>query len=190
MVPFAAAPFSDVPIGTYFDVAVRWAWATGVTTGTGTSGGFAPGTGIPRAQLVTMLWRIAGEPQPTIANPFTDIPAGAYFTDATTWAFTEGITTGVNRSDRFEPGRAVNRAQAIAMLWRMAGEPQPTGPNPFSDIPAGAYFADATTWAFTEGITTGVNRSDRFAPFEDLTRAQLVTMLWRSAGSPLGIAPQ
>src|SRR5690554_5332036 len=79
------------------------------------------------------------------------------------------------------------------MLWRMAGEPDPVGPNPFTDVPDPdgpnpAYYSKAAVWGFEEGVTTGVTPTT-FGPFNQVTRGQVITMLWRLDGEPApGIA--
>jgi hypothetical protein len=177
------APFNDVVRPSFYAAAVDWGYDTGVTTGTSPST-FAPTSTINRAQAIAMLWRVAGEPAPVSANPFTDVPAGSYFEDAATWAYEQGITTGIDGSDRFAPLRVLTRAQAITLLWRTDGEPAPASANPFIDVPAGSWFDDATAWAYQRGITTGVGGSDRFEPARDIVRAQHITTLWRWVGSP------
>ena len=62
-------------------------------------------------------------------------------------------------------------------------EPTPDDSNSFSDVPANAYFADAVEWAVNKGITNGLSDT-MFGPYESCTRAQIVTFLWRAAGSP------
>ena len=59
----------------------------------------------------------------------------------------------------------------------------PTGKNPFVDVPAGSYYEDAVVWAVGKGITTGMSAA-AFDPNGSCTRAQIVTFLWRAAGSP------
>lgn len=179
-------PFNDVVQPSYYATAVDWGWNTGVTTGTSAST-FSPTRGVDRAQAFTMLWRIAGSPVPSIDNPFSDVPPDRYFTDAAIWAAQEGVTTGIGGDPSvFAPDRLLSRAQAITMLWREMGEPEPTNPtNPFSDVPPGIWFDKATNWGFEQGITTGVGDTGLFEPARSINRAQHIAMLWRWVGSPL-----
>jgi thermitase len=179
------APFSDVRRPSWYDTAVDWAYQAGITEGVG-PWAFGPESTVTRAQAFTMLWRYAGEPVPTIPNPFSDVPPTAYYATAATWAYEEGITTGVGGSDRFEGTNPLSRAQAVTILWRYDGEPVPTIPNPFVDVPPGAYYATAATWAYEEGITTGVGGTAYFEGERPVSRAENVTFLWRFAGSPPG----
>lgn len=179
------APFDDVIRPSFYATAVDWGWNTGVTTGTSAST-FSPARSVDRAQAFTMLWRMAGSPVPTIGNPFSDVPPGRYFTDAAVWAAQEGITTGIGGDPSvFAPNKLVTRAQAITMLWREMGEPDPADPtNPFPDVPPGVWFDESTNWGFEQGITTGVGGTGLFEPARNINRAQHIAMLWRWVGSP------
>ena len=119
----------------------------------------------------------------TAANPFADVPAGSYYADAVAWAVAKGVTTGTGPTT-FSPDSPCTRAQAVTLLWRAAGSPAPKGSAvPFTDVPAGSYYADAVRWAVENGITTGTGPTT-FSPDDACTRAQLVTLLWRYAKSP------
>ena len=183
--PFS--PFDDIVRPSFYAPAVDWGWATGVTTGT-TPSEFSPTNTINRAQAFTMLWRMADEPEPTIANPFNDVPDEAYFAKAAIWAYEEGITTGVGGDPTvFAPAKLVTRAQAITMLWREMGEPEPSNPvNPFPDVTEGIWYDKATNWGAEQGVTTGVGSTGLFKPALSINRAQNITMLWRWVGSPPG----
>jgi len=179
------SPFDDVVRPSFYAPAVDWGWGTEITTGTSPTT-FSPTRTLNRAEAFTMLWRMAGEPVPTIDNPFTDVPDGRFYTDAAVWAVQEGITTGVGDDPTvFAPDRLVTRAQAIAMLWRESGEPAPTNPvNPFSDVTPGIWFDAPTNWGSELGITTGVGSTGRFEPGLNINRAQHIALLWRWVGSP------
>ena len=111
-----ASPFADVPTGRYFTEPVTWAYNSGITNGIGASR-FGTGQPVTRAQAVTFLWRQAGEPDPTVTNPFCDVPAGTYYTEPVRWAFENGITTGTS-STTFAPNDVVTRVQFAAFLSR------------------------------------------------------------------------
>lgn len=117
---YPAHGFGDVPAGAFYDPAVRWAKATGITTGTSPTT-FAPGATVTRGQLVTLLWRRAGEPAAPPPD-FVDVPPGRFYTTAVGWASAEDITTGTSATT-FSPDAVVTRAQAAAFLWREAGSP-------------------------------------------------------------------
>ena len=84
----------------------------------------------------------------------------------------------------FEPYASCNRAQAVTMLWRAAGSPEPkTTTTSFTDVAAGSYDEKAVLWAVENGIVTGTTETT-FSPYDVCSRAQIVTFLWRSEKSP------
>lgn len=114
---------------------------------------------------------------------FTDISADAYYYDAVQWAVDQEITTGTSDLT-FGPDDTCTRAQAVTFLWRAAGAPAPSDDrNPFRDVGADAYYHDAVLWAVENGITSGTGDAV-FSPDESCSRAQIVTFLYRQAGSP------
>ena len=171
--------FVDVAAGAYYADAVEWAVQEGITDGVdGTH--FAPDVSCTRAQMVTFLWRAAGQPEPSgTDHPFVDVAEDAYYAKAVLWAAEQGITDGVDAS-RFAPDAAVDRAQSVTFLYRLLGE-KTDGANPFSDVSEDAYYADAVHWACATGVTDG-RTDDTFAPEDDCTRAQIVTFLYRAMG--------
>ena len=169
--------FVDVPSGSYYEDAVDWAVANGITTGTDAAH-FSPDGICTRAQAVTFLWRVAGRPAPESRTmPFTDVPADSYYYDAVLWAVENGITKGTS-STTFSPDDTCTRAQIVTFLWRSEQSPAAGSSNPFTDVSADAYYADAVLWAVKEAITTGTTRTT-FSPDAECTRAQIVAFLWR-----------
>ena len=170
--------FADVPSGTYYAEAVRWAVEKGITGGVG-GGLFSPDASCTRAQTVTFLWRAAGSPAPSgRENPFKDVDPGAYYYDAVLWAVERGITGGTS-AEAFSPEAVVTRGQTAAFLYRAAGSPAAAGSGSFADVPSGAYYAEAVQWAVEQGVTGGTG-AGMFSPGADCTRAQIVTFLYRS----------
>lgn len=170
-------PFLDVPVGAYYYDAVAWAVENGVTSGTSATT-FSPDNACTRAQMVTFLWRAAGEPEPeTTVNPFTDISAGTYYYEAVLWAVEQGITNGTSATT-FSPDATVTRGQTVTFLWRNAGSPAASGAS-FADVSADAYYGTAVAWAASEGITSGTSATT-FSPDNACTRAQIVTFLYRA----------
>ena len=171
------SPFDDVTQGDYFFDPVRWAVDEDIVGGVG-GGRFAPHAACTRAQIVTMLWRAAGSPEPKgTASGFSDVPAGAYYAKAVAWAAEQGIAAGVG-GGKFDPHAACTRAQAVTLLHRAAGAPDTGADAPFADVPTTAYYKAPVAWATEAGITTGVG-DGKFAPDATCTRAQIVTMLYR-----------
>lgn len=114
---------------------------------------------------------------------FIDVPEGAFYADAVNWAVARGITTGTSATT-FSPDMACTRAQIVTFLWRAAGSPKATAASPFTDVPAGSYYAAAVQWAVEQGITAGTGATT-FSPDMTCTRAQAVTFLYRYEKSPV-----
>lgn len=112
--------FPDVSPTAYYDQAVRWAKAAGVTGGVGDTGRFQPDASVTRAQMVVFLHRVAGSTAPTSSHGFPDVPRGSWYEDAVSWAKEHGITTGVGDTGRFQPDVVVTRGQMAAFLHRTA----------------------------------------------------------------------
>lgn len=119
--------FPDVAPTAFYEVPVRWAAATGVTTGVGGSGLFVPDMPVTRAQAVVFLWRTAGSPGGYEAHPLTDTPAASYYEEALRWAYVEGITTGYAGTAQFRPDEPVDRGQMVTFLHRLATTPTAWG---------------------------------------------------------------
>ena len=123
----------------------------------------------------------------TGTNPFSDVPGGAYYNAAVRWAVKNGIASGTD-AKHFSPDAACTRAQAVTFLWRAAGSPAPAlVENPFTDVKPSDYCYDAVLWAVENGIAKGTSAA-AFSPDAACTRGQIVTFLYRAAGSPAGYA--
>ena len=170
--------FVDVPEGSYYEEAVNWAVEKGITTGTDATH-FSPNGICTRAQAVTFLWRAAGSPAAKSAvMPFADVKAGSYYYDAVLWAVENGITKGTSET-MFSPDATCSRAQIVTFLWRSQKSPAAGTANPFTDVKASAYYADAVLWAVKEDVTKGTTNTT-FSPDANCTRAQIVTFIWRA----------
>ena len=175
--------FHDVPENSYYSSAVQWAAINGITAGVGDNL-FQPAQDCTRAQIVTFLWRAAGCPKPESQNnPFSDVQAGAYYSDAVLWAIENGITTGTG-DGTFTPNATCNRAQAMAFIYRSEQakgggmEGQWMFLNPFADVNLESYYGEAVMWAVANGVTGGTTATT-FSPNANCTRAQIVTFLYR-----------
>lgn len=114
---------------------------------------------------------------------FSDVPEGAYYTDAVAWAVEKGVTSGTSGTT-FSPNADCTRAQIVTFLWRAAGSPAPKSKeSAFTDVATGSYYETAVQWAVENGITSGTSATT-FSPNATCTRAQTVTFLWRSQKSP------
>ena len=121
------------------------------------------------------------------SNPFSDVAGGAYYNEAVRWAVKYGIASGTD-AKHFSPDAACTRGQAVTFLWRAAGCPAPAlAENPFTDVKPTDYCYDAVLWAVQTGVAKGTSAST-FSPDAPCTRGQIVTFLYRAAGSPFGYA--
>ena len=168
--------FTDVHAEDYYYDAVLWAAQEGVTGGTSDTL-FAPNAGCTRAQAVTFLWRAAGSPEPKTLSSFADVPADAYYAKAVAWAVENGVAKGVSDT-LFAPNAGCTRAQIVTFLWRAQQSPASGGENPFADVPAAAYYYNAVLWAVENDVAKGVSET-AFAPDDNCTRAQIVTLIYR-----------
>lgn len=169
--------FTDVKEGAYYVDAVNWGVDKKVTSGK-TETTFAPNDSCTRAQAVTFLWRAAGSPEPTASEmTFTDVKADSYYDKAVLWAVENKITSGMSDT-LFAPDATCSRSQIVTFLYRMQNSPESKAENPFTDVKADAYYANAVLWAVENGVTTGVSATT-FDPAGDCTRGQIVTFLYR-----------
>ena len=178
-IPPLENPFTDVKATDYFFEPVLWASNRGITAGISPAR-FGPGESCTRAQVVTFLWRAAGQPDPeSTNNPFSDVQKSAYYYDAVLWAVDNGITAGISPT-RFGPDNPCTRAQVVTFLWRASNQPDPESTvNPFSDVKQSDYYQNAVLWAAENGITSGTG-DGRFSPGQTCTRGQVVSFLYRA----------
>ena len=178
----APLPFPDVTEGDWFYDAVRYAYETGLMDGVGDNL-FAPNSETTRAQLVTILHRLAGEPEPGEDSGFSDVAAGTWYTDAVAWAAENGIVNGTTDTT-FAPGDDITREQLAAILYRYAesmgydvsAQADLSGFPDAGDIQD--YATEALSWAVAEGLLQGFE-DDSLQPGGTATRAQIATILMR-----------
>lgn len=164
--------FTDVADSTYYAAPVAWAVEKGITAGT-TETTFSPNNTCTTAQILTFLWRAKGQPEPTIANPFTDVAESAYYYKAALWAYENGMVSGTT----FGGGTPCTRSATVTYLWKLAGSPE-AAPSAFTDVAGGAEYAPAVAWAVEKGVTGGTTATT-FSPDNTCTRGQIVTFLYR-----------
>ena len=183
-VTFAEAPlpFPDVTEGDWFYDAVRYAYENGLMDGVGDNL-FAPNSETTRAQLVTILYRLAGQPAVSGDLPFTDVEAGTWYTDAVAWAAANGIVNGVSETE-FAPGKDITREQLATILFRYA-EAKGYDVSARADLSAypdadqiQSYAAESVAWAVAEGLIQGFE-DNTLRPAGNATRAQIATILMR-----------
>lgn len=169
--------FTDVAESDYFYDAVQWAVGKGIVKGT-SDDTFSPKLPCTRCQIITFLWRAAGEPKAVNrSNPFSDVDEDDYFYEALLWAIENGITQGTSDTT-FDPDQSCTRAQMAVFLYRSANSPTVAGTGTFSDVDYESYFASAVIWAAEQGITVGTSGTT-FSPDMECTRGQIVTFLYR-----------
>ncbi|HIT01675.1 MAG TPA: S-layer homology domain-containing protein [Candidatus Enterenecus merdae] len=173
-------PFRDVATVHWFYDEVRYVWDSGLMQGTGADT-FGPDVTTTRAQLVTTLYRLAGQPAVAGANPFADAPA-AWYADAVVWASQNGIVEGYSAT-QFGPEDVVTREQLAAILYRYAGYAgyDQTGLGSLAGFTDGGavsgWARQAMTWAVGRGLIHGVG--SLADPQGSATRAQLAAVLTR-----------
>lgn len=123
---------------------------------------------------------------------FDDSYENRYYTDALKWAYEMGITDGFNQVKdaegntivTFGPTSTCTRAQMVTFIWRVAGCPEPkTKKCAFTDVVKGSYYEKAVLWGVEQNIIAGTSPTT-FTPEDECTRAQTLTFLWRTQGSP------
>ena len=130
-----------------------------------------------RAQIIFLLWRAAGSPEPKAMSSFVDVSADAYYAKAVAWAVETGIVAGTSETT-FGPDDPCTRAQIIFLLWCAAGSPEPKAMSSFVDVPADAYYAKAVAWAVETGIVAGTSEAT-FGPDEICICAQALDAFHR-----------
>ena len=179
--PAAAAygSFTDVKDTDYFASAVTWAVSHGVTYGK-TETSFAPDDTCTRAQVMTFLWRVKGEPMPQARrNPFLDVPLDSYFENAVLWAVEQGITVGTSQTS-FSPDDTCTNAQIITFLWRANNAPEPVGASLLTQgWSADEYYYKAVAWGDGEALFEDMGTV--FDPDEPCSRARTIAWLYRDA---------
>lgn len=148
-------PFVDVSIGDWYYDAVRFVSENGLMNGVG-NGYFSPNTNLSRAMFAQILYNKAGQPSVVDSSAFNDVPIGAWYADAVTWAAANDIVGGYG-DGMFGPDDPITREQLAVMLWRYVGKPVP--PNlllNFTDADrVSGYALDALCWAVDQGIING-----------------------------------
>ena len=119
------------------------------------------------------------ETEEPVDEPFVDVAEGDWFYDAVVYAYQNELMNGVG-GNRFAPNSETTRAQLVTILYRLEGEPAVSGDLPFTDVESGTWYTDAILWAAQNNIVNGVSDTE-FAPGDEITRQQLVTILYRYA---------
>lgn len=178
--PGMLLPFTDVSWDHWAYSAVKRVYTRGLMVGVSDTS-FAPGQTLSRAMLASILYRLAGEPAVTAENPFTDVPADRWYTDAVIWAAENSIVVGCG-DGTFRPNAPATRAQTAVMLYAYANF---AGRNTSqrADLSAFADAADVPSWALAEmqwahAAQLILGRDGKLlAPNAEATRAEMATIL-------------
>ncbi len=180
--PEAKLPFADVSTSDWFYDDVMFVYENGLFSGTDSSSSFSPNASMTRAMLVTVLYRLEGEPAVTGGSSFSDVRSGSYYEKAVAWAAANGIVTGTG-STAFSPDAKVTREQLAAILYRYAQYKElatnaDAKLNSFTDAGSvSGYASEALDWAVSEGLINGA--SGKLMPKGDATRVQVAAIFHR-----------
>ena len=177
-------PFHDVTNRDWYYDDVLYAYINGLMDGISMTS-FGADQNTTRGQVVTILWRLTGEPRAARNNQFTDVSSNAYYNTAISWAAENGIVKGYD-SKTFRPNANVTREQLAAILYRYAeymnlstrGASNLTKFDDYYSI--GTWARDSLAWANYHGLINGVD-SYHIDPKGNTTRAQLAAILHRFA---------
>ncbi|MCL2843364.1 MAG: S-layer homology domain-containing protein [Oscillospiraceae bacterium] len=176
-------PFADVTESNWFFEYIMYVYANGLMTGTAETT-FAPNATLSRGMVVTVLYRMEGEPDVEFEPTFSDVPAGRWYSEAVIWAYQNEIVQGIG-GDRFAPSVNITREQLATMLHRYAGFkeydrdiPDTASLDAFTDHARTSTWAyDALRWAVYHELVRGSD--DQLMPDGTATRAQYATILQR-----------
>lgn len=187
-VPEQVGSFTDVNTDDWFAEAVQYMLDNEMMNGTSATT-FGPNTTTTRGMIVTILYRLEGEPDAAASN-FTDVAANMYYADAVAWAQANNIVNGITTTT-FGPDNAITREQMAAILYRYAQFKgyDVTASNDLSSYTdasrISAYATTAMQWANAEGLITG-NTTTTINPIGNATRAEVATILMRFCENIVG----
>lgn len=174
-------PFTDVRESDWFYEDVAFAYENGLFAGTSDTT-FSPNASMTRAMLVTVLYRLEGQPAVNGRSGFSDVQYNGYYEDAVTWAADNGIVNGTSTTT-FSPNANVTREQMAAILYRYAQHKKyntaaSSGLNGFTDhASVSGYAAASLEWAVAEKLVNG--SAGKLMPTGNATRAQVAAILHR-----------
>lgn len=176
---YTSVPFNDVSYGDWYYDAVQFVYSKGIMDGVDYYK-FAPNGTITRGMILTMLWRMAGEPFEMPVTSFTDVEIGRYYTTAVAWACRNGIADGMGEST-FGPNDAITREELVTLLYRYAQyfghSCIGTSIEGFADAGSvSSYAYNAMCWAYKAGVVTGTTGS-RLNPQGTASRAEAAQMI-------------
>ena len=168
--------FADVNGNAWYAEAVQYVNDNGIMSGTGNNE-FSPQENTSRAALAAVLYRAEGSPAVDVQNEFVDVDSDAWYTDAVSWASTEGIISGYGNG-LFGINDPVTREQIAAILWRYAGSPDAVSSENFADESSiSSYAVKAVDWVRNNNIMSG-KENNMFDPDGYATRAEIAMVLF------------
>lgn len=174
--------FDDVPGGRYFSTPVNWARSKVVTTGVSDTL-FGANRTVTRSQFITWLYRLSGDTTNFPDSGFPDVVRGSSYEAAVNWAKATNLTTGVDGGTRFGVRDPITRSQILRFLWRDAGSPADAPSSGLTDV--SGDLVPVVNWGVDQGVTTGVGTTNTFQPLRGASRAESITMLFRSEHADL-----
>ena len=181
-VTFSEITFTDVPANSWYAEAVKYVTENGLMLGVG-DGKFAPDMVTSRAMVVTVLYRIEGEPKAGAGEEFTDVADGQWYTDAVAWASANGIVLGYDNG-KFGPSDTMTREQLAAVMYRYAeykglvSDVSGDFSGYTDDGQISSWAVDAMKWATGTALITGTSETT-LTPGGSSTRSQLAVILMR-----------
>ena len=174
-------PFTDVP--EWARTAVNWLYQRNIVAGVSATK-YGSTQSVTRGQAVTMIWRAMGTPKAEGKNPFKDVKAGQYYTDAVIWAADNGIVAGTSKTT-FAPNASVTREQLVAIIYRLAGDflgmdvSQKASLSAFKDSGRiSSYAQEAVKWAVGTKLVSGYT-DGTFRPKNVANRAEYAQVLYK-----------
>lgn len=168
--PAPVPAFTDTP--DWCAKEAQWAAQQKITNGYGAEDKFAPDVECTHEQILTFLWRAAGNPPAGVKAPVT---VASYYQDAVNWAYEKGFV-----GDGFDPAAPCTRSQAVLYIWQARGSLEAKAATGFTDVPDGAAYAKAVDWAVENGITKGDGSETTFAPDKVCSRGHIACFLYRA----------
>lgn len=177
--PCCFAQFTDCPYSWYHEP-IDYVFAFGLMNGVSATA-FEPNETMTRAMMVTVLYRMEGEPEVSGPSGFTDVPSGQWYSDAIAWAKEMQVVNGVGNG-KFEPESPVTREQIATILWRYLGEQEAdVDLSVFHDAgKIDPYARKAMQWAVAKGLFIG--DAGNLKPLVSATRAEFATIVMRFLG--------
>ena len=173
---------TPVKVGNFDDVnAVKWyaqgvQWALDKKIISDESGKFSPDKNCTKADFYTFIWTAAGSPQPSGANPFSDVKASDSYYNAALWAHEKGLIS----SSSFAPQSNITRGEFVVSLWKSIGCPEGIAVNQYLEITSHqSDFGRAMAWSHVNAVMGGTEMH-KFSPEKSCTRAEAVTYIYRA----------